>query len=164
MKPHKITKKEYAQEILNHAISRVMLGIALFSAPLTAFGYSRSLSDLVLLAIGYFNQAIYLIISLAIVTFIWNIYHYFIVSDPENKKDAGMYVMYSVIGLFVIISFWGLVNIVGNSLKLNNAQSGIPSFGQSSSGSYFGGGSSGGSAAGNPLNIFGGSSGGTAAH
>ena len=66
MKKIKMTKREYAQEIMHHAVSRVILGVALFSAPLTAFGYSRSLSDLVLLAVAYFNQAIYVIISLAI--------------------------------------------------------------------------------------------------
>jgi phosphatidylglycerophosphatase A len=114
-----MTKKEFRKEIVNHNISRVLLTIALLSAPATTFAYSRTLSDLVYLAIGYFNQAIYVIIALAVLTFIWNIYHYFIVADPENKKDAGFYVMYSVIGLFVIISFWGLVNIVGNTFNLN---------------------------------------------
>jgi phosphatidylglycerophosphatase A len=152
MNTFKMTKREYARETARHALVRLLLGTALFTAPLTTFGYSRSLSDLVLLTIAYFNQAIYLIISLAIVTFIWNIYHYFIVSDPENKKDAGLYVMYSVIGLFVIISFWGLVNIVGNSLNLNNARSSIPAFGNTSAGSYF---SSGSSQSGTQLNIFG---------
>jgi phosphatidylglycerophosphatase A len=129
MNTFKMTKKEYAKEMVGHNMSRVFLTIALLVAPATALGYSRSLSDLVTLAVGYFNQAIYVIISLAILTFIWNIYHYFIVSDPENKKDAGLYVMYSVIGLFVIISFWGLVNIVGNTLNLNTAKGTISGFG-----------------------------------
>ena len=79
----------------------------------------QSLCTLVYEAIGYFNQAIYLIIALAVVTFIWNVYKYFIVADPENRGEASKYVMFSVIGLFVILSFWGLVNIVSNTLNLD---------------------------------------------
>jgi hypothetical protein len=36
------------------------------------------------------------------------------------KKEAGLYVMWSVIGFFVMLSFWGLVNILMNSFKLDN--------------------------------------------
>ena len=85
----------------------------------------QSLCTLIYKAIGYFNEIIYLIIALAVMTFIWNVYHYFIVNDPENRKEASKYVMFSVIGLFVILSFWGLVNIISNTLNLNTAASQI---------------------------------------
>ena len=116
----KITKKEAIQ----HNISRSLLVLAASVTPLIAAAQtsncsSQSLCSLVYTTIGYFNQAIYLIIALAVVTFVWNIYRYFIVSDPENRKEASKYVMFSVIGLFVILSFWGLVNILSNTLNLN---------------------------------------------
>jgi hypothetical protein len=122
----KITKKE----TIKHNISRTALILALFVTPAVALAQSTdtsssctsssaNLCSLVNTAIGYFNQAIYLIIALAIVTFVWNVYKYFIISDPENKSEASKYVMFSVIGLFVILSFWGLVNIVSNTLNLD---------------------------------------------
>ena len=80
---------------------------------------TSDLNGLVGKAIGLFNSAIYLIVALAILTFVWNVYQYFVVNDPENKKDAGKYVMYSIIGIFVILSFWGLVNIISNTLNIN---------------------------------------------
>ncbi len=68
--------------------------------------------------VNYLKVAIYLIIGLAVVTFIWNIYKYFF--RESEKTEAGKYVMYSTIGFFVMLSFWGLVAILSNSLQLPN--------------------------------------------
>jgi hypothetical protein len=76
--------------------------------------------------VAYLQIGIMLIISLAVIVFIWNVYKYFFKADLENKKEAGLYVMYSVIGFFVILSFWGLVAIVSNTLNLPNAQPAWP--------------------------------------
>ena len=86
--------------------------------PLTIFAVDAkpTLRDLVATLIGYINVGISLIIAFAVITFIWNVYRYFF--TEKEKKEAGQYVLYSTIGFFVILSFWGLVNILSNSLKL----------------------------------------------
>jgi len=58
--------------------------------------------------------------------FVWNVYKYFIAGsdNAESKKEAGLYVMWSLAGFFVILSFWGLVAILTNTFKLENS---IPS-------------------------------------
>ncbi len=83
-----------------------------------------TLACLVSKIIQYLQIGIMLIISLAVVTFIWNVYRYFFKAeaDAEHRKEAGLYVMYSTIGFFVILSFWGLVAILANTLNLPNAQ------------------------------------------
>ncbi len=83
---------------------------------------NKDLKYLVSLALGYFNIAISFIISLGILMFIWNVYKYFIAGsdNSESKKEAGLYVMWSVIGFFVILSIWGLVNILLKTFKLDN--------------------------------------------
>lgn len=97
-----------------------------------------TLKDLVATFIDYLNIAIYLIISLAVLTFIWNIYRYFF--TEKDKKEAGQYVLFSTIGFFVILSFWGLVAIVSNSLKLPTNRPSWPFSGSTGySGSTFGG-------------------------
>lgn len=97
---------------------------------------NKTLKDIAALAIDYLNIAIYLIIALAIITFIWNVYRYFF--TEKDKKEAGLYVMYSVIGFFVILSFWGLVAILRNSLKLNDRAPSFPGFSQTGGGTYSG--------------------------
>ncbi len=113
-----------------------------------ALGQSSNLNDIVGKVIGLFNVAIYLIIALAILTFVWNVYQYFIVQDPKDKKDASLYVMYSVIGIFVILSFWGLVNIISNTLNVNSNP------GTVNVGNLLGGITSGGGSAGSGYNPF----------
>jgi prepilin signal peptidase PulO-like enzyme (type II secretory pathway) len=76
----------------------------------------------------YIQVGIYLIIALAVITFIWNVYLYFF--TDKDKKEAGMYVLYSVIGFFVILSLWGLVAILRNSLALPTNVPGWPFGGQ----------------------------------
>ena len=110
--------------------------------PAISFAQQKDLNYLVKLFVGYLNVAVYLIMALAMLMFVWNVYKYFIYGsdDVSSKKDAGLYVMWSVIGFFVILSFWGLVNILKNSLKLddNMPSSGIfGNFKSSGSGSIF---------------------------
>ena len=96
----------------------------------------KNLLDLAGIVIKYLNVGIILIISLAVVTFIWNVYRYFF--TEKDKKEAGMYVLYSVIGFFVILTFWGLVAIITGSLNLPNNQPAFP-FGASIGGTNGGG-------------------------
>ncbi len=96
--------------------------------PVLTFAATNNLKDLIGLIIEYFNYGVYLIMGLATVMFVFNVFKYFIASgdDAGAKKEAGLYVMYSIIGFFVILSFWGLVNILTNTLNLNSTQPAQP--------------------------------------
>ena len=99
-------------------ISAVLIAIM----PAVAFAQEKDLNYLIRLTIGYLNSGVYVIIALAIFMFVWNVVKYFIISgdDVGAKKEAGLYVMWSVIGFFVIISILGLVKIVQNTFKLDS--------------------------------------------
>lgn len=90
--------------------------------PLITFAQGKDLKYLIGIAIEYFNYAIQLTIALAVVMFIWNVYKYLIskASEPDARKEAGQYILWSIVGFFVILSIWGLVNILLNSFKLDN--------------------------------------------
>ncbi len=95
-------------------------------APSFTFAQSKSLKDLAQLVAEYLNIALSLIIGLAVVVFVWNVFIYFF--TEKDKTEAGKYVLFSVIGFFVILSFWGIVAIFINTLKLDNRQpSSLPS-------------------------------------
>jgi hypothetical protein len=80
---------------------------------------SLTLCSLINRVIGYLNQILFLLIGLSIVTFVYFVFKYFI-KPNENHDEAGKYVMYSVIGFFVILSMWGLVNILQNTFGFDN--------------------------------------------
>ena len=107
-------------------ISKISFVSSILLVPIVMFAQVKDLNYLAKLIVGYINTGIYLIIVLAVVVFTWNIYKYFIVADPANKKEAGMYVLYSIIGFFIILSFWGLVYILKNTLKLDDGQPTFP--------------------------------------
>ena len=51
--------------------------------------------------------------------FVWYVIQYFI--QPNDKRAEGaQYVMWAVIGFFVILSMWGIVNILTNTFNLGN--------------------------------------------
>lgn len=91
-------------------------------------GRVNNLKNLVDLIIAYFGYAVIIIISLAVLMFVYNVFKYFIAGgdDVSAKKEAGLYVMYSVIGFFVILSLWGLVYILTNTFNLTNNQPQLP--------------------------------------
>ena len=111
--------------------------------PLVSHAAPKTLKDIAKTAVDYLNIGLELIIALAVVTFVWNIYKYYF-TDAE-KKDAGMYLLYSIIGFFLIISFWGIVNVVMNSVQLDNTRPNIVPFGGGNSGTGGNGSNAGGS-------------------
>src|SRR5579872_559635 len=85
--------------------------------PGLAFAASQTLSTLITKIVGYLNQALVLLMGVAIVFFVYHVIKYFVLPN-ENRKEAGAYVLYSVVGFFVILSIWGLVNILSNTFAL----------------------------------------------
>jgi bacteriorhodopsin len=69
------------------------------------------------------NTFTVLLISLAVVWIIINVVRYLIVKGPEERKEGGLRILYGVIGLFVIISIWGLVSVLQNSFGTTNTAS-----------------------------------------
>jgi hypothetical protein len=68
------------------------------------------------------NVAVPVIFALAFIVFIWGVFKYFIAGghDEEKRKSGRELMMYGIIGFFVMVSVWGLVNILVGSVDLNN--------------------------------------------
>lgn len=82
-------------------------------------GNGQTLCTLINTIIGYANQALTLMMGVAIIMFVYYVIHYYIKADSD-RTEGNKYVMYSLIGFFVILSFWGLVNILQNTFGLQN--------------------------------------------
>lgn len=98
----------------------IALGISL--APLSAFA-QQIIDDksLVNKVTNIGNTVVTLLISFAVIYIIYNVVRYLIAGgDPEKRKAGGMGILWGVIGLFVILSIWGLVAILTNTFGTNN--------------------------------------------
>lgn len=82
--------------------------------------------------IDFFTQAIVgsiipLLIGLAIVYFFWGVAKYIKNSDDESEREkARSYMVWGVIGLFVMISVWGLVGVLANTFGIRVTVPGLP--------------------------------------
>lgn len=71
-----------------------------------------------------------LLLALAVLVFLWGIVTYIKNLDNEEKRSTGrMMMIYGIIALFVMVSVWGLVNILVGTFGLDNStQINIPTF------------------------------------
>jgi len=104
-------------KIMKKITTSILLG-TLATLPSFAFAAGKSLKDIAKLIAEYLNIGLSLIIGLAVVVFVWNIFVYFF--TEKDKTEAAKYLLFSVIGFFVILSFWGIVNLFMNTIQLDN--------------------------------------------
>lgn len=65
------------------------------------------------------NTIMPLLIAIAAVWFIWGVITYVISGDEDKKKTARGHIIQGLIGLFIILSFWGIVALINNTLGIN---------------------------------------------
>ncbi len=92
---------------------------ALFLPLVAAAQTKKTLATVIDLIISYANRILVLMMGIAVVMFVYYVIKYFIRADAD-RTEAGTYVMWSLIGFFVILSMWGLVNILQNTFGLQN--------------------------------------------
>lgn len=66
------------------------------------------------------NILVPVLMAIAFITFLWGVFKYFIWgADNETERATGkQWVLWGIIGFVVILSVWGLVNLVGGTLGL----------------------------------------------
>lgn len=57
-----------------------------------------------------------LIFALALVFFLWGVMKFIMASDSTKKEEGKKFIVAGLIGLFVMTSLWGIVNIVSKTL------------------------------------------------
>ena len=83
-------------------------------------GGSGGLWNLFFIVMDFLSQAVIILVALAVVFFLYGILKYITAGDDEEKRSKMKNVMiYGIIGLFVMISFWGIVNILINTFELD---------------------------------------------
>ncbi|MEN9582777.1 MAG: hypothetical protein RL641_731 [Candidatus Parcubacteria bacterium] len=64
------------------------------------------------------SQATIIVGALALLVFIFGIVRYVIASNEEDKAKGRSFMIWGIIGLFVMVSVWGLVGFLGNTLQV----------------------------------------------
>jgi type IV secretory pathway VirB6-like protein len=72
------------------------------------------------------NLLLPLIISLTVVWFIFTVFRYTIIEADQEKEFAKKQIIWGIIGIFAMISVWGLVNILRSTFNLNTSRLNAP--------------------------------------
>ncbi len=73
-----------------------------------------------------------LVFAIAFIVFLWGVFRYFIAgADNPEKRDSGrQFVVYGIVGFFLMLSVWGLVNLLMGTFNLDtNGRPCLPTFG-----------------------------------
>ncbi len=94
--------------------------ISLTVAPL--FAFAANIFDVLTTFNRILDTLIPIFITLAVVYFIWGVVQYTLSTDEEAKKGAKWKIISGLIGLFLIISFWGVIRIVSSTFGADRVQ------------------------------------------
>lgn len=108
------------------------LGATAMTFPLVTFAATTpgaNLSGFITWVNKLIQAAIPLIISLAVVFFLWGVFKYVASGDSEEERKNGRQLMINgVIAIFVMVSLWGLVGFLDSSLGLNDSKQDPPEY------------------------------------
>lgn len=73
------------------------------------------------------NPLIPVLFGIALVAFLYGVFLFIASSANEKARESGrLYIMYGLVGLFVMLSVWGLVAILTGTIGLGTG--GLPQF------------------------------------
>lgn len=104
-------------------MKKFLLGLITFAvAPFMASAAAaNSLSDLLAIFVSIISALMPFIVALAVLYFIWGVFQFVAAAGDEEARTAGRDKMiYGIIGIFVMVSVWGLVNLLGGTFGLNS--------------------------------------------
>ncbi len=99
-----------------------LIALVLSFMPSLAFAQTEitNVNQVVSTATKIGNIVVSLAITFAVIWIIVSIVRFFIAGGEEDKQKGKDAIIYGVIGLFLILSIWGLVFILTNTFKTKN--------------------------------------------
>ncbi len=100
-------------------------------SPAVALAQTQPITDVNSLTeklVGIGNLVTYFLVALAVIFIIWNVVFFLIKgsSDETARKNAIKAIISGIVGLFIILSIWGLVNILIGTFRTTPTNTQIP--------------------------------------
>ena len=108
---------------MKKALATTIGTLTAFAIPLVSFAQVRNLSDAGSFIINTINNILVpVLFAVAFIVFLWGAFYTFIAgANSEEVKEKGKNLMlWGLISFFVMVSIWGLVNILTGSVTFGN--------------------------------------------
>jgi hypothetical protein len=103
--------------------SIAVASLAVLALPFVSFAAINNISDAGSFIINTINNVLVpVIFALAFIVFLWGAFDTFILGQgsEETKKKGKSLMLYGLIGFFVMVSIWGLVNLLTDTVGFGN--------------------------------------------
>lgn len=110
-------------------MKKILTGAMLAFMPVLVMAQANAFSILGVIR-NLLNVLIPILITAALVYFIWGVISYVIAKDADDQAKAKSVITRGVIGLFVILSIWGLIGIIQSTFGIGaggNVEEFLPS-------------------------------------
>ncbi len=83
-------------------------------------------SDIVFIVVKLLEVVVYALMSFALLVFLYGLTRYMLgAGDDSKREESRTYIIYGIIGLFVMVAMWGLVGVL-TSTFIQTGGVGIP--------------------------------------
>jgi hypothetical protein len=98
----------------------ILAGLVFGSTPFITLAAGGTVDSILQQLVGYLNYIVPALITIAVVYFIWGVISFMTSSDEEAKKMGRTKIINGLIGLFVIVAFWGIIAVVKRTFDIGN--------------------------------------------
>jgi len=100
-------------------MKNLLKGSAIVGSVLPFLAFAQTDATSILFTIATFiANLIPVLITAALAYFIYGVVRFVIAGDADKKAEARQIVIQGIIGLFVIVSVWGLVGVIQNTFQI----------------------------------------------
>src|SRR5690349_7696620 len=111
-------------------MKKLFATLALYATPALALaqvsGSTRNVDNLLGQVSNFLNAVVPIIVSLAIVYFLVYVFRYAVAGGDEEKEAAKKGMFWGIVAIFVMVSVWGLVNILRGTFNLDTQTPDLP--------------------------------------
>ncbi len=102
-------------------MKKLVITSALIFPALTSLAQLTTVTEVVIRLQSVINLIIPFIVGLAVLVIVYGIFNFISsAGDEEARATAKQFIIWGIIGVFIMVSIWGLVNILVNSFGTTN--------------------------------------------
>lgn len=93
--------------------------VTLLATPLLTFAQVSNFDSLIQTLTGYVDRSIAFLMGAAVLLFVYGVVKYMLAGgNEESIKEGKRFIIWGIVGIAVIVSVWGLVNLLTGSFGL----------------------------------------------
>lgn len=107
-------------------ISAYSFALVALVVPAFAFAQFNQINDFIGDISAFINGTLIpLVFAIALLVFIWGMFKFFVLggADEEDRKKGQQLMLWAVVGFVLMVSIWGIVNLVAGGLGFSQDDS-----------------------------------------